>query len=61
MTKDVLEPEDAPERKGVRPARNAGPTLLELVQRVHAGTLTPEEAVQIFVRSRAPPPEGPSA
>jgi hypothetical protein len=34
-------------------ARNAAPSLLELAQRVHRGEITPEEAVQIFARSRA--------
>ncbi|HYS99568.1 MAG TPA: hypothetical protein VEO20_02780 [Thermoplasmata archaeon] len=58
----MTESSDAPTAHGARPARNGeAPTLLELVRKVHAGTLTPEEAVQIFITSRVASKSEPSA
>ncbi len=49
-------------RENAHPARNAKAiSILDLAERVHRGELTPEEAVQIFERSKAPAAEDEAA
>ena len=48
MTKDALEPNDASESRQARPARDPGPSLLQLALSVLRGELSEGQAIAIL-------------